>query len=130
MAGSWTWQKRRECRQVMGRDNYSLSSDRNNFFNARVREARIHTDHWMVLKVLQGEGNLRNRRYVASRIWWPLETSTLRTQTEREAAFASLKGEMDRKNNPKAARAAWISKEIWQLEECREALQSSGQASV
>ena len=36
--------------------------------------------------------------------------------------LTSLKGGVDRKQYPKAARAAWISKETWKLEDWRAAL--------
>ena len=65
-AGSWMWQLQREVRQMTGRGDYILSSVRDNFFNAGVREARILTEDWMVLEVLQGESYLRNLRYVVS----------------------------------------------------------------
>ena len=53
----------------MGREDYILSSDRDIFVKAGVQEARLHTDHWMVLSVLQEEGALQNRRYVVGRTW-------------------------------------------------------------
>ena len=62
MECSWEWQMRREVRQVIGRGNYILSSDRENFTNTGVGEAMIHTYHRMVLVVLRGEGALQNRR--------------------------------------------------------------------
>ena len=43
---------RREDRQVTGRGDYVLDTRRHTFLKARVREARIHTDHWMVPGVL------------------------------------------------------------------------------
>ena len=78
-AGSWMWQLQREGRQVTGKGDYILSSDRDNFVNAGVREARLFTGDWMVLAVLQGEGALRNSRYVVRRMRWTLETFTVRT---------------------------------------------------
>ena len=44
----------REGRMVMRRGEYILISDRDDFAKAGMREARIHTDHQMVLSVLQG----------------------------------------------------------------------------
>ena len=38
-----------EVRMVMGRGDYILSSDRDDFIKAGVQEARLHTDHRMVL---------------------------------------------------------------------------------
>ena len=110
---------RPEGRQVTRRGNYIISSDRDRFPKAEVREARICTYHHMVLAVLQGEGALQNLRYVVGRTRWPLATPTVRSQTEGESAFASLKREVDRNQQPKPARAAWISKETWQLEDQR-----------
>ena len=66
-AESWTWHMRQEGRQVTGRDDYIISSDMYNFYNAGIREARTHTYHWMVLAVILGEGALRNCRYIVSR---------------------------------------------------------------
>ena len=50
--GSWMWPLRRECRQVTGRGDYIIITDRDNVVNARVREARFHTYHQMVLAVI------------------------------------------------------------------------------
>ena len=49
---NWTWQMRQEGRQVTGRGDYILRSDRNSFVNLGVREARLHTDHQIILPVL------------------------------------------------------------------------------
>ena len=57
---------------VTGRGNYILSSDRYDFIKAMVRDTRLHTDHWMVLAVLQGEGALINCRCVVVTKQWPL----------------------------------------------------------
>ena len=51
-AESWTWHMRQEGRQVTGRGDYILRSDRNSFVNLGVREARLHTDHQIILPVL------------------------------------------------------------------------------
>ena len=51
----WTWQMRKEVRQVMGQGYYLLITDKHNFYNAGVREAQLHTYHCMVLAVFQGE---------------------------------------------------------------------------
>ena len=67
-AGRWTWQIRREFIQVTGGGDYILSTYRQSFSDTGLREARIHTDHRMVLAVLQGEGSLRNRIYVGGRM--------------------------------------------------------------
>ena len=58
--GRWICRMRREDRHVTGRGDYILGMIRHTYFNVGVREARIHTDHWMVLAVLQGEGAQRN----------------------------------------------------------------------
>ena len=55
-----------------------------------------------------------------------METSMVQLQMEGAASFASLKGGVDRKNHPKAAREAWIYKETWQLADWRAALQRAG----
>ena len=62
-AGSWTWRIHREGRQVTGRGNYILSTDRRNFTNTGMREPRHGTDHRMILAVIRGEGALRNSCY-------------------------------------------------------------------
>ena len=69
----------------------------------------------MVLTILQGEGALCNCRYVVIRIQCTLATSVVWTQTEWYAEFSSLKGGLDRKQRPKAARSVWISKKTWYL---------------
>ena len=50
-----TWHMSQEGRQVTGWRDYLLRMDKHNFYNARVKEAQIHTYHWMVLEVLRGE---------------------------------------------------------------------------
>ena len=59
---------------------------------------------------------------------WPLATSEVRPQTEGKVAFASLKGGVYSKKKPKSARAAWISKETYQLANWRVELQKGGRA--
>ena len=60
---------RQEGRQVMGRGEYIIIPDRDNFVNSGVRDEIIHAEHWMILTVLQWEGALRNCRYIVSRMW-------------------------------------------------------------
>ena len=115
---------------VTGRGNYILISDRDRFVKAKMREARLYTDHRMVLSVLRGEGALKNRRYVVGRMLWPLAAPTVRMQMEGETAFECLKGEVERKQQTTAVRAEWIYKETWQLEYCRSAPQRAGRAST
>ena len=50
--GRWTWQMRREDRQVTEQGDYVLGTSRHTFFNAGVREAQLHTYHRMFLAVL------------------------------------------------------------------------------
>ena len=59
-----------------------------------------------------------------------LATPTVQSQTYGEAAFTALKGEVDRKRQPKLARAACISKETLQLEGWRTELHRAGRAST
>ena len=69
--GRWKYWNRREDRQVMGQGYYLLCTSRHTFFNAGVREARMHIDHRMVLEVLRGEGEHRNGTYQwRSKCWW------------------------------------------------------------
>ena len=56
-----------EGRTVSGRGEYIIISDRYDFTKAGVQEARLHTDHQMVLVVLQGEGAQQKLRYVGGR---------------------------------------------------------------
>ena len=60
-AGIWTWYMQQEWRQVMGRGEYILSTDRRKFTNMGMREPRYGTDHRIILVVLQVEGVLCNR---------------------------------------------------------------------
>ena len=46
------WQVGWEGRKVSGSGDYILVSDRDDFTKAGVWEARLHTDHWMVLAVI------------------------------------------------------------------------------
>ena len=58
---------------------------------------------------------------------WLLAAPKVRTETEGEAAFDSLKGEVDRNQQPKSVRAPWISKETWRLAYQRAEIQRAGQ---
>ena len=82
---------------------------RHTFFNAVVREARIHTDQRMVLVVLQGEGAQQNGTYQRRRKLWTIKPWTVQPLTEGDVAFAKLKGGVDRTQQPMKARASWIS---------------------
>ena len=42
-AVSWMFQMRQEVRQVKGRGNYIIRSDRENLTNAGVKDERLHT---------------------------------------------------------------------------------------
>ena len=66
------------------------------FYNTRMREAQVHTYHWMDLAVIQGKGALRNCRYVQGRKQWMIVPQTVRPHSEGEAVFVTLKGEVDR----------------------------------
>ena len=83
--GRCTWMMRREDRQVTGRGGYILCTNRHNFFNARIREARMNTYHRMVLAVLRGEGAHRNGGYQRRRICWTIKHQTVRPLTDGEA---------------------------------------------
>ena len=102
--------------------DYILGSDRDVFAKAGVIEARHHTDHQMVLAVLRGEEERQNLRYVGDRIKWPLEAPMVKPQKEGDAAFASRKGGVERKERPKLVKAPWISKETWRLADRRAVL--------
>ena len=56
----------------MGRDNYILDSYMYELAKAGVQEARLHTDHWMVLAVFRGEGSRQNHRYIVGSTKWLL----------------------------------------------------------
>ena len=68
-----------------------------------MMKAQLHTYNRMVLAVLQGEGALRNCRYVQRRTHWPIVPEEVRPQIEGEAAFVTLIGEVDRAQRPMAA---------------------------
>ena len=69
---------------------------RHTFFNAVVREARMHTDQWMVLAVIRGEGAHKKGTYRQRRKFWTIKPRTVQPLTEGDVAFAKLKGEVDR----------------------------------
>ena len=50
--GNWTWNISQEGRMVTGRGKYILKSDKDDFIKEGVREASLHRDHQMVLKVI------------------------------------------------------------------------------
>ena len=93
----------------MGWGDYVLGTIRQIFSKAGVGEARMHTDHQMVLAVLRGEGAQRNGTYQQRRKCWPIKLRAVRPQTEEEAAFETLMGEIDRTQRPTTALASWIS---------------------
>ena len=62
------------------------------------------------------------------RTWWPLAAPMVWPQTKGKAAFASFKGGVYIKQQPKSVRAEWISKETRQMSDWREALQREGRA--
>ena len=55
---------------------------------------------------------------------------SVRPQTEGEAKFTTLKGEVDRTKRPKAARAAWISQATWQMADQKTAIKRAGRVST
>ena len=59
---------------------------------------------------------------------WPPEAPTVWMQTEGEVAVASLKGEVELNQYPKAVRAPCISKETRRMEYWRAALLWAGRA--
>ena len=59
---------------------------------------------------------------------WPLAAPTVRLHTKGEAVFAPLKGEVLRKDQPKAVRSPWIPKEKWWLADQRTMLLRVGRA--
>ena len=126
--GHWTWQIRRDDRQVTRQGNYILCINRHNFSNAGIREACISTDHRIVLAVIRGEGAHRNGAYLRKRICCPIKPRTLRPLTEGEAEFAELKGEVERVQRPTKAQAPWITQETWCLSDIRTALLITGRA--
>ena len=101
--GRWTWRMQREGRKVTGRGDYVLGTSRYTFFNTGVREARMHTHHRMVLAELQGEVPQRNGAYRMRRQGWPIKPRSVCPLTEGEAAFATIKGEVERMKRPMKA---------------------------
>ena len=69
--GGWTWSMQRYRRQMTGRGDYFLSTDRSSFVNAGLQETQHGTDHRIILAVLRVEGALCNRRYQRGRTCWP-----------------------------------------------------------
>ena len=67
---------------VTWRGNYILSSDRDDFIKVGVREARLHTDHCIVLSVIRGGGERKNCRNVVGRTKWPLAEPMVIPHTE------------------------------------------------
>ena len=92
-----------------GRGDYVLGTSRYTFFNAGVRDARMHTDHVMVMEELQGNVPQINVAYRMQRQGWPIKPRKVRPLTEGEAMFATLKGEVDRTKRPTKAQEYWIS---------------------
>ena len=68
-------------RQVTVWGEYALSIDRIKFSNAGFKEGRLHTDHRMVLAVLRGERELRNRMYRQGMTLCPIKPQTVRPQS-------------------------------------------------
>ena len=79
---------------VTGRGDYILSSYRDDFIKPGVQEARLHTDHRMVLAVIRGKVARQKRRYVVGRTKWLLAAPTVQPHTEGGASFVSLNGEV------------------------------------
>ena len=77
-AGGWIWSMQRDERQVTGRGDYILSTDRRIFFNAWIWETRHGTDHRLILAVLWGEGVLCNRCCRRGRTHWPIRPKPIR----------------------------------------------------
>ena len=77
-AGGWAWIMQRDGRQVTGRGDYILSTDRRIFFNAWIWETRHGTDHRLILAVLWGEGVLCNRCCRRGRTHWPIRPKPIR----------------------------------------------------
>ena len=127
--GRWTWRKRRGDRQVMGMGDCILCTNRQKFLNEGIREARMSTDHWIVLEVINGEGSQSNGAYVRRKICWLIKPRTVRPLADGEAFFVSLKGEVNRAQSPTKVQAPWISQETWHLADRRTALQITGRCS-
>ena len=79
-------------RQMTGRGDYFLSTDRSSFVNAGLQETQHGTDHRIILAVLRVEGALCNRRFQLGRTCWPIRSKAICPQSEGEAAFTVLKG--------------------------------------
>ena len=88
---------------MTGREDHVLGTSRYKFFNAGVREVRMHTDHQTVLADLRGEGLQRNGAYRMWRQGWPIKPRKVSPLTEGEADFSTLKEDLDRKAANKGA---------------------------
>ena len=114
---------------MMGRGNYVLSMYHYSFNNACLRDARHGTDHLMVLTVLRGEGVHGNLLYMRVRMLWPIMPSAAWSQSEGEANYKALNGDIDRTPQPTTPVASCISPKTCQLSDRRPDLQRSIQAS-
>ena len=63
---------------------------------------------------MRGEGK-RNHRYQQGNIRWPIQRETVRPQTEQEAEFNTLNGEVNRMPRTTKAQAFWILEEELRL---------------
>ena len=88
---------------MMGWGDYVLGTIRQIFSKAGVGEARMHTDHQMVLAELRGERAQRNGNYRQWRRCCPIKPRIVRPLTEGEAEFATLKREVERAQWPTSA---------------------------
>ena len=89
--------KQRKGRQVIGRGDYILSTDRRIFVKSGLQEISHSTDHRLILAVLYGKGELQNCCYQWVKTCWPIWLKEIRPQTEGGgAAFTFLKGEVSR----------------------------------
>ena len=71
-----------EGQQVTRKGDYVISTDKHNFINAGIMEARHSTDHRMVLAVLLREEALQNRRYRQRRTLCPIHIKSVYPKTE------------------------------------------------
>ena len=81
----------RDGRPVTGQGDHILVSDRRDFYNARIREPRVSTDHQILLAEIGGYGTQKNQRYRKGRTTCPIAAPKRGTMQEKEAGSTDLR---------------------------------------
>ena len=78
--GDWACRMWREGRPISGRVEYILGTTQQDFSMVGLREPIMPTDHWMVLRLLIGEGVTRHWMYVKGQTTWLIQDEKGRTR--------------------------------------------------